>query len=94
MLSYSEGEGIATKKAQNIVLLGIILICFGFIILVIASIFSGGEGSVTGIILIGPIPIFLGANSNLNAVILISIFIFLVGITIFVLLNRGASKVY
>lgn len=94
MFSYSEGEVIATKKAQNLVLLGIILICFGFIILVIASIFSGGEGSVAGIILIGPIPIFLGANSNLNTLILISIVIFLISITILVLLDRWVSKFY
>jgi uncharacterized membrane protein len=73
-------------------LLGIALIFVGIVVLVVASMVLDSSGSVGGIILIGPIPIFFGAGPNSTWLIIISLILVVLSFALFVLLSRQARK--
>ena len=56
----------------KLLLLGFSLICTGMILIVIASLSSGASTSFGGVIIIGPIPIILGAGENAWEIVLVA----------------------
>ena len=85
-----EGIGIS-NRLLGFLLLGIALVLVGIAVLVVASLFLGG-GSVGGVILIGPIPIVLGAGPDAGLLIAISIILTLISIILFLIMNRRVKK--
>jgi uncharacterized membrane protein len=55
---------------------------------VVASLVLGGQGSVGGVILVGPIPIVFGAGHDSGWLIAISLVLTVVSVILFLLLNR------
>lgn len=93
MLNYCEKEGFTTRKEHALMLLGAILVFFGIIILIVASISPGGGGSIEGLILIGPIPILFGVGSKSGILIIISVIFCTISIILFILLKGWVRKV-
>ena len=88
----TEDEGIGmSSRLLGFLLLGITLVFVGIAVLVVASLFLGG-GSVGGVILIGPIPIVLGAGPDAGLLIAISIILTLISIILFLIMNRRVKK--
>ncbi len=90
----AETEGIGLSgRLLGFILLGIALVFVGIAVIVVVSVFSGGSGSVGGIILIGPIPIVFGAGPDADWLILISIILTAISVISFLILNRRQKKI-
>ncbi len=88
-----ESEGFAMSgKLWTLILLGMALVFIGIAVVVVASIFSGGSGSVGGVIFIGPIPIFFGVGPDMTWLIALGAAISIISIIAFVVLNRSSKK--
>jgi uncharacterized membrane protein len=93
MLSDDEDEGIGvSSKLLGFLLLGITLVFVGVAVLVVASLVLGGQGSVGGVILVGPIPIVFGAGPDADWLIVISVILTVVSVISFLVLNRRNRK--
>jgi uncharacterized membrane protein len=89
-----EDEGIAvSSRLLGLVLLGITLIFVGIAVIIIASIVLGSSGSIGGIILIGPIPIVLGAGPEAGWLISVSIILSVISIVLFLIMNRRVRRI-
>jgi uncharacterized membrane protein len=87
-------DGVAVSgKSFNILVLGFLLIFAGIIIFIITAMFSGGSGSVGGVVFIGPIPIVFGAGPNSNWLIIISIILAVVMLGLFLVYNRRSRRI-
>ena len=85
----AEDEGIGvSRRLLGFLLLGITLVFVGVAVLVVASFVLGGQGSVGGVILIGPIPIVFGAGPDAGWLIVISVILTVVSVSLFLVLNR------
>jgi uncharacterized membrane protein len=88
-----EEEGIGvSSRLLGFLLLGIALVFVGVAVLVFASLVLGGQGSVGGVILIGPIPIVFGAGPDAGWLIAISVILTAVSVILFLVLNRRNRK--
>jgi len=88
-----EDEGIGvSSRLLGFLLLGIALVFVGIAVLVVASLVSGGSGSVGGVILIGPIPIIFGVGPDAGWLITVSIILTVVSVVLFLVLNRRNRK--
>jgi uncharacterized membrane protein len=89
----AENEGIGvSSRLLGFLLLGITLVFVGVAVLVFASLVLGGQGSVGGVILIGPIPIVFGAGPDAGWLIAISVILTVVSVSLFLVLNRRNRK--
>jgi uncharacterized membrane protein len=89
----AEEEGIGvSSRLLGFLLLGITLVFVGVAVLVFASLVLGGQGSVGGVILIGPIPIVFGAGPDAGWLIAISVILTAVSAILFLVLNRRNRK--
>jgi len=89
----AEDEGIGvSNRLLGFILLGITLVFVGVAVLVFASLVLGGQGSVGGVILIGPIPIVFGAGPDAGWLIAISVILTVVSVSLFLVLNRRNRK--
>jgi uncharacterized membrane protein len=86
-----EGIGVSSRLLGSL-LLGITLVFVGVAVLVVASLVLGEQGSVGGVILIGPIPIVFGAGPDAGWLIVISVILTFVSISLFLVLNRRNRK--
>jgi uncharacterized membrane protein len=95
MLSDEEAEddGISISgRLLGFLLLGIALVFIGIAVLVFATLVLGGSGSVSGIILIGPIPIVFGSGPDAGWLILISVVLTVVSIALFLIMNKRSRR--
>ena len=85
----NEDEGITvSSRLFGFLILGIALVFVGIMVLVVASLVSGGSGSVGGVIFIGPFPIVFGAGPSAGWLILIGIILAVLSIVLFLVMNR------
>ena len=95
MLSDEEAEedGVSISgRLLGFLLLGIALVFIGIAVLVFATLVLGGSGSVSGIILIGPIPIVFGSGPDAGWLILISVVLTVVSIALFLIMNKRSRR--
>jgi uncharacterized membrane protein len=89
----AEDEGIGISgRLLGFLLLGIALVFVGVVVIVVASVFWGGLGSVGGVILIGPIPIVFGAGPDAGWLIAISIILTAISIVLFLIMSRRQRR--
>jgi uncharacterized membrane protein len=88
-LSHETEEGInVSSRLFAVLILGFLLVFIGVIVLVVATLLSGGSASVGGIVFIGPIPIVFGAGPNADWLILISIILAVVSFALLFVYRR------
>lgn len=80
------------STAMKVLFAGFIIMFIGVIILMIASLFSGFTGSSGIILLLGPIPIILGAGANVTLLLVIAAILTILCIALFVIFGRRAIK--
>ncbi len=91
--SETEEKGVSvTGRVFKLLIVGMVLVFIGTVILVIASLFSAGSGSVGVVIFIGPFPIVFGAGPNAVWLILIGIILAIVSLVLFLVMNRRLGK--
>lgn len=89
----AKDEGICVSgRLLGFLFLGVALVFVGIAIIVVASVFLGGSGSVGGVILIGPIPIVFGAGSDAGWLIAISIILTAISLVLFLIMNRRQRR--
>ena len=89
----NEDDGIELSgRLLGFLLLGITLVFIGIAVLVAASVFLGGSGSVAGVVLVGPIPIVFGAGPDADWFISVSVILTVLSVVLFLVLNRRAKK--
>ncbi len=89
----AEDEGIGISgRLLGFLLLGVAIVFVGIVVIVVASVFLGGSGSVGGVILIGPIPIVFGAGPDAGWLIGVSITMTAVSIVLFLIMNRRQRR--
>jgi uncharacterized membrane protein len=89
----NEDEGIELSgRLLGFLFLGIALVFIGIAVLVVASVFLGGSGSVGGVVLVGPIPIVFGAGPDADWLISVSVILTVVSIVLFLVLNTRVKK--
>lgn len=90
----SEDEGIVvSSRLFWFLILGFVLVFTGIMLLVAASLFSGGSGSVGVVIFIGPIPIVFGAGPDANWLILLGIVLAVFSIMLFLIMKRKVQRI-
>jgi uncharacterized membrane protein len=100
MLENTEKEGEEKREDGinvpsnifGILIAGFILVFVGIAVLFVASLFTGGSGSVGGVIFIGPIPIVFGAGPNASWLILFSVILGVISIVLFLVWNRRRDE--
>jgi uncharacterized membrane protein len=80
-----------SHRSFGFLLLGVVLVLIGITVLAVAAAMLDGSGSVSGIILIGPIPIVFGAGPELTWLIMISLIVTALGIAVLVLSRHRRS---
>jgi uncharacterized membrane protein len=89
----AEDEGIGVSGRLLIFLfLGVALVFVGIAVIIVASVFLGGSGSVGGVILIGPIPIVFGAGPDAGWLIGVSIILTAVSVVLFLIMNKRQRR--
>jgi uncharacterized membrane protein len=92
-LPEEEDEGIpVSSRLFGILFLGIALVFIGVVVLVAASLVSGGSTSTGVVILIGPVPIVLGSGPNAIWLILIGVIISILSVVVYWVMNRRMRK--
>jgi LPXTG-motif cell wall-anchored protein len=92
--NYEETKEVFSGRVFWLLTMGLFLIFVGFAFVVVSSLlYSGGSGSVGGVILIGPIPIVFGAGPDAGWLVLIGIIITILSLASFLLLNKR-RKIY
>jgi uncharacterized membrane protein len=87
-------DGITvSSRLFGALVLGFLLVFIGVIVLVVAALFSGGFGSVGGVVFIGPIPIVFGAGPDANWLIVISIILSVVTLALFLIYTRRSKRI-
>jgi len=95
MLSDEEAEyeGIGvSSRLLGFLFLGVALVFVGLAVIVVASVFLSGSGSVGGIILTGPIPIVFGAGSDAGWLIALIMILTAVSVVLFLIMNRRQRR--
>jgi uncharacterized membrane protein len=93
IVDEAEDDGISiSNRLLGFLFLGITLVFVGIAILIVASIVFGGTGSVGGVILIGPIPIFFGAGPDTGWLLAISVILTVVSVILFLVMNKRARR--
>jgi uncharacterized membrane protein len=95
MLNYKKPEadgGGLSKRLLGFLLLGIAILFIGIAILIVTSISLAGSEGVSGVILIGPIPIVFGAGPDVGWLIAVSIILTILSIVLFLIMNKHARK--
>jgi uncharacterized membrane protein len=82
-----------SSRLFGALVLGFLLVFIGVIVLVVAALFSGGFGSVGGVVFIGPIPIVFGAGPDANWLIVISIILSVVTLALFLIYTRRSKRI-
>jgi uncharacterized membrane protein len=89
----AEDEGIGVPgRLLGFLFLGVALVFVGIAVIVVASMFLSGSGSVGGVILIGPIPIIFGAGPDAGWLIAVSIILTAVSVALFLTMNRRQRR--
>jgi uncharacterized membrane protein len=89
----STEDGVAVSgRIMSLLLAGIALVFVGIAVIVVASLIFGNDGSVGGVILIGPIPIVFGSGPNAAWLIGIGVVLTLISVAVFFILNRHAKR--
>jgi len=91
MLSEGEPEenGIAmSNRLFGFLILRIVLVFVGIVILVTASLISGGLESSGVVIFVGPFPIVFGSGPNAAWLILIGIILAILSVVFFFIMKR------
>lgn len=85
--SQEDEEVSVSSRLFGVLILGFLLVFVGILILAVAS-FSGGSGSFSAVIFIGPFPIVFGAGPDVYWLILIGILLAILSIVFFYVLVR------
>jgi uncharacterized membrane protein len=89
----TEADGVTiSRNLFGFLILGIVLVFTGVLVLIVASFVFGNSGSVGGVILIGPIPIVLGAGQDAGWLILIGVVLTILSVVCFLVINRRMRK--
>ncbi|MCL5877942.1 MAG: DUF131 domain-containing protein [Candidatus Bathyarchaeota archaeon] len=89
----SEENGVAVSgRTVGLLLAGFALVLVGIVVIVVATLVFGNGGSVGGVILIGPIPIFFGSGPNATSLIALSVILTIISIVMFIVLNRRTKR--
>lgn len=88
---YSSDEMSVSRKFLILLVIGFLMVLVGVSILVVATIFSGGDLGFGVFILIGPVPIVLGAGSQGAWMVFFGIVITALSVIMFLLLRRKAK---
>jgi uncharacterized membrane protein len=89
----AEDEGIGVSgRLLSFLFLGVALVFVGIAVIVVASLFLSGSGSVGGVILIGPIPIVFGAGPDAVWLIALGIILTAVSMVLFLIMNRRQRR--
>ena len=84
-----EENGIAmSSRLFGFLILGIVLVFVGIVILVTASLISGGLESSGVVIFVGPFPIVFGSGPNAAWLILIGIILAILSVVFFFIMKR------
>ena len=89
----AEDDGIGISgRLLGFLFLGVALVFVGVAVIVVASVFFSGSGSVGGVILIGPIPFVFGVGPDAGWLIGVSIILTVVSIILFLIMNRRQRR--
>ncbi len=83
------------NKFRNFLILfviGFFIIFAGIIILIVAMVLSGGSANFGALILIGPLPILVGAGPEATWMVLLAIVLAVLSIIIFLISRRETKK--
>jgi len=83
----SDRSFLVSRRLLGLMIIGLSLVFLGIAIVVLASVFSG-SGSVGGVILIGPIPIFFGAGPGSAYLIAIAAVLTIISVLLFLVMNK------
>ena len=70
-------------------ILGFVFVLVGVIIIWFAA---GGSGNFGAVIFIGPIPIVIGAGSDVTLIILLSVILAVLSVVVFVVMKRRVRR--
>jgi uncharacterized membrane protein len=88
-----EKEGFTVSiRFLALLFLGIVLVVAGIIVLVVASLETGGSGSVGVVIFLGPFPIVFGSGPDSKWLILIEIIIAATSLVAFLVVNKRYGR--
>lgn len=86
--STDDSDGfLVSRRLLGLMIIGLSLVFLGIAIVVLVSVFSG-SGSVGGVILIGPIPIFFGAGPGSAYLIAIAAVLMIISLLLFLVISR------
>jgi uncharacterized membrane protein len=92
-LPEEEDEAVSiSSRLFGFLFLGIALVFVGVVVLLVASLLSGGSTSTGVVILIGPVPIVLGSGPNAVWLVLIGVILSILSVVLFWLMNRRTRK--
>ena len=84
---------VVSSRFLALLYMGIVLVFIGIAIIVVASVVFGSSGNVSGVILIGPIPIVFGSGSDSGWLIAISVVLTIISLVLFLVINRKAKRI-
>ena len=72
-----------------LLILGFILVFIGIIVVLVSAVlYGGGSANFGAVIFIGPIPIVIGAGSDVTLIILLSVILAVLSVVVFVVMKR------
>ncbi|MGE5556673.1 MAG: TIGR00304 family membrane protein [Methanocella sp.] len=83
----NDGGFLVSRRLLGLMIIGVSLVFLGVAIVILVTVFSG-SGSVGGVILIGPIPIFFGAGPDSTVLIAIAAVLTIISVLLFLVMNR------
>lgn len=86
-------EFVVSSRLLMLLYLGITLVVIGIAIIVVVSVAFGSSGNVSGVILIGPIPIVFGSGSDSGWLIAISVVLTIISLVLFLVFNRKVKRI-
>lgn len=92
MLSEEDREEgfMVSRRLLGLLVVGFVLVFVGVAVVILVSAISG-SGSVSGVILIGPIPIVFGAGLDAVPLVLLGVIITIISLILFFIMNRRAK---
>lgn len=80
------------SSVLGLYMLGFFIVLLGIVILIVATLISGGSASYGGVIFIGPIPIVFGAGPQATWLILFAIVLAALSVVVFLLTRKRMYK--
>ncbi len=88
-----ENDGFTvSSRFLALLFLGVVIVIIGIVILIVASVFAGGSGSVGVVIFIGPFPIVFGSGPDATWLIIIGVILTVISIVAFLIMNKRYGR--